>query len=513
MATQINRLDDTGPHRALGQFLRGLKGSGAGPGDQIRVSKSPATNEDPSPVSRPASRGDLAVEVDFAEMKDGKLVELVEDGQNPGRRRFAIWKDGEVRYSDRLEQEDGQVLMPPAKGSKILGCIRLPRGAESYGSAQELVTSLESLISQCIGLDEKYLPVLANFVLSTWFVDRFSVAPYLSVVGLPQSGKTTLLRLLSLVCRRSLLIADISPSSFYRACARFMPTILIDETGTAGNNRALRHMLRSGTTREVLAVRTDGSLHSYGAKVVSWLEPPDDPALNSRCILVPMFESKRTTLVGTEEPRIRQLAAHLQAQLLRFRLENFKTVQPVAVPGDEVLRPRTRDLLRTLTAGTIQDAQRSQALLKFFASGQALPSEPLTPEQNAVLHLLFAVVHLREEYSSIYISELGQKVNAQLRCTGENMHLQPRKIGAVLTSMGFSHRTRTNSGWTLQLTRQDVERIHQMVACYGIDEPKGQFNVSRENCGLCKATGLDKKEPAESTTAALLYQCRKSNSY
>jgi ABC-type polysaccharide/polyol phosphate transport system ATPase subunit len=73
-----------------------------------------------------------------------------------------------------------------------------------------LLRRLESFISQCIVVDEKYLSVLADFVLSTWFVDRLEVAPYLSVVGLPQSGKTTLLKVLSLVCRRSLLIADIS---------------------------------------------------------------------------------------------------------------------------------------------------------------------------------------------------------------------------------------------------------------------------------------------------------------
>jgi hypothetical protein len=424
-------------------------------------------------------------------MKDGTLVELVEDGQNPVRRCFAIWKDGEVRFSDRLEQ-DGQVFVPTAKDSKMLGCIRLPRGVEPYGSATKLATGLESLISQCIGLDERYLPVLVNFVLSTWFVDRFLVAPYLSVVGLPQSGKTTLLRLLSLVCRRSLLLADISSASFYRACARFMATILIDETGTVGNNRVLRHMLRSGTTRDVLAVRTDGHLHSYGAKVISWLELPDDPALNSRCILLPMFESKSTTLLGTDDPRIRERAAHLQAQLLRFRLENFKMLQPVAVPGDEVLRPRSRDLLRTLAAATAQNVVRCQVLREFFESGHAAPSEPLNPEQNAVLHFLFAVVHAREKYQNVWISELTQKVNDILKGGGEKMQLLPRKTGSVLTSMGFSHRTRTNTGWTLRLDRQDIERIHQLVACYGIDEFKGQFTVSRENCEFCRAAGVDK---------------------
>jgi len=135
------------------------------------------------------------------------------------------------------------------------------------------VGRLESLVSDCIVLDDEYVPVLANFVQSTWFVDRFPVAPYLSVVGLPESVETTLLRLLSLVGRRSLLLAD-----------------------------------------------------SFEAKVISLLEPPDDPALNSRCILVPMFESKSTTRVPTDEPRIQPQAAHLRAQLLTLRLENYSRI-------------------------------------------------------------------------------------------------------------------------------------------------------------------------------------------
>ena len=384
--------------------------------------------------------------------------------------------------------------MPLTRNTGSLGRVRLPRGVEPYQSVQELLCRLESLISQCIAIDEKYVPVLADFVLSTWFVDRFSVAPYLSVVGLPQSGKTTLLKVLSLVCRRPLLIADITSASFYRACSRFMPTILIDETGTASNNRTLRHILRSGTTRDVLAVRNDCSLHSYGAKVVSWLEPPDDPALNSRCILIPMFENKSGSLLRTEDPSVQQLAVHLQAQLLKFRLENFKTVQPAPVPGDEALRPRTRDLLWALTAAHARDTQRSQRVLKFFESGQGLASEPLSLEQNAVLRMLFLAIHLRESFVSIQIRNLTQSVNSFLAEMRENLRLQPRKVGAVLTSLGFCDRTRTNSGWIISLTRQDAEKLHQLAACYGLDGFRDRLlSISPDDCALCQAAGLSSK--------------------
>jgi hypothetical protein len=440
------------------------------------------------------SRDNSVAEIDFAELKDGTLVELVEDSKNPARICFAVWKDGEVRFVDQLKQ-DGQVLVPLARNNEVLRRLRLPSAVSPYESLHALLCCLESLILQCVAVDEQYVPVLADFVLSTWFVDRFSVAPYLSVVGLPQSGKTTLLKVLSLVCRRPLLITDITSAGFYQACARFMPTMLIDEMATAANNRTLRHILRSGTTRDVLAVRKDYSFHSYGAKVVSWLEPPDDPALNSRCILIPMFENKSTALVRTDEPKVRQLAAQLQAQLLRFRLENFKTVQVASVPGDEVLRPRTRDLLRALSAAHTQDAQRCQRLLQFFESGQAVPSEPLSQEQNAVLRTLFAFIH-SGKFSYIWIRDLASNVNLFLEAAGERISLLPRKVGSVLTSLGFVNRMRKNSGWVLCVSQQDAEKLHQLAACYGIDGFEDRFlGVSPDECNLCQAVGLNNKGP------------------
>jgi hypothetical protein len=208
-----------------------------------------------------------------------------------------------------------------------------------------------------------------------------------------------------------------------------------------------------------------------------------------------MFESKSAALLRADEPIVQKMAAHLQAQLLRFRFENYKRIKPAPVPGDENLRPRTRDLLRSLTAAHA-DVQRSQRLLKFFESGQGIQQEPLDPEHNAVLRALFSMIHLREDFNSIWISDLAQQVNIFLELEGEKLRLQPRKVGAVLTSLGFSSRTRTNSGWVLSLIRRDAEKLHQLAASYGVDRAGRSFRgISPDECPLCRAAGLDKKGP------------------
>ena len=428
---------------------------------------------------------------DFAKLSDGTLLELVEDPTDAKRTLLALWQkrqDRAIQYVTEF-RDGNKVFVPRQRRTQVLKSVRLPNRAVPYYSANSLWEGLEKFISQCVDVREKYIPLIADFILTTWFVDRFQVAPYLSVVGLPQSGKTTLLKLLVLLCRRPLLLGDITESSLYHACSDLMPTILIDECGTIKNNRALRHLLRIGTTREAVCVRGDQVLQAYGPKVVSWIEPPDDLALNSRFIQIPMSETTRNDLQELKDPKVEETADTLRAQLLQYRLENYHMIRVDRVNGDDVLRPRTRDIVQVLSAPTFQNPARSKALLKLIASGEAVPQEALNPEQNAVVRALFSISHGRENYYSLQTGKLTEAVNLFLKLAGEHLRMQPRKVGAVLTSLGFCNRTRTNSGWVITLNRGDVEKVHHLAECYGIHnvgDPK--LVVWQKKCPLCRAT-------------------------
>jgi hypothetical protein len=108
--------------------------------------------------------------------------------------------------------------------------------------------------------------------------------------------KSSALRILSLVCRRSLPTTDISSAAFYDACHRMHPTLLIDETRTAGHQRTLLHLLRCSNSRGFFSLRKGKAEIAYGPKVLAWLELPNDAALNSRCIIIPMHRTARADL-------------------------------------------------------------------------------------------------------------------------------------------------------------------------------------------------------------------------
>jgi hypothetical protein len=162
-------------------------------------------------------------EVDFVELKDGTLIEPIEYPSNPANSLFAVHKDGIVQYAATVEWQ-GRLLVPVPRGQGILKHVRLPRGAQPCSSPAELLGGIAALILACVDLSMSEVSLIAAFVVSTWFIEDLAVAPYLALVGPPRSGKTTLLQVLNLVCRRPLLTADITSAAFYEVYEKLSPT-------------------------------------------------------------------------------------------------------------------------------------------------------------------------------------------------------------------------------------------------------------------------------------------------
>jgi hypothetical protein len=437
------------------------------------------------PERQPALVSRRVVETDFAELKDGTLIEMIEDPNDPANSLFAIYKDGIVRYAGTVECEN-RVLVPLPRGDEIFKHVRFPRGAKPYQSLQSLQSLLREIdivIRNCVDLGDDGEALVTLFVLSTWFMERLPVAPYLALVGLPRSGKTTLLELLNLLCRRTLLTADISSAAFYQVYDKLTPTLLVDETLTAGEKRTLFHLLRTGTTRGSVALRKGRSVKAYGPKVISWIELPNDAALNSRCIVIPMQETSRTDLAKPTDRRIMEAADSLRMECLQYRLENYNSLCLRKVDGDEHLYSRTRDLYQALALPVGGDENTCGYLVDVFKRQEEINREPLSPSSAAVLRALYEVIHSHPKDGKCANKELREIVSL----FPEGLRLNAHEVGRGLTSLGFMNRKRTNTGYTLWLDLQTRKRIHKLAHDYGIDR-ESRFSGKGFGgwCELCK---------------------------
>ena len=93
----------------------------------------------------------------------------------------------------------------------------------------------------------------------------------------------------------------------------------------------------------------------------------------------------------------------------------------------------------------------------------------------AVLLALFSFIHSRERARSILTGDLTKKVNQWLELSGARLRLQPRKVGAILTSLGFINRTRGNSGCCVHIEHEDEVKIHALAKNYGIEKTSEQI--------------------------------------
>ena len=425
---------------------------------------------------------------DFAEFDHGSRAETIENPTDPTKTLLAIYENGNVRLDERF-QSGGRVFVPVPRDRGIFNRMRLPKGAAPYESIRSLLTNTSALLCACLDIDAVFVQIVSFFILSTWVAEKLPVAPYVALVGMPRSGKTTLLRLLQLLCRHSILVADISSGAFYQVYEQTTPTLLIDETRTAGDQRKLFHLLRSGSTPGFVALRKDSSFNCYGPKVFAWTELPNDHALNTRCIIIPMYETDRTDLNRPTESRILLAAEELQKKFLQLRLEGFNTAprsNVTNVEGVDRLHSRTRDLYEALAYPIASDKKLCEVLAWLISKQEQFTREPLSVRQVAVLTALVSAVH-SPEGSTALVAEVARIANRVLVDQGGSMVLTPHAVGDVLTSFGIHDKKRTNKGWLLHFDQGLRRKIHLLIKRYGTDcnIESVPFEVST-NCPLCK---------------------------
>lgn len=412
----------------------------------------------------PPAAQSLTQETQFEVLPDGILVDLVRE--RSGDIGFVVCRDSTPTFHSTF-QHGNVTLVPPKVHRSFVDALRLPKSLGTSETPRTLLSEIDDVLSTYLDLDKSDRKLVGHFALCTWLNDFQQVAPYLWIVGPPSCGKSTVLRLLSAICRRSVVAGDISSAALYTLSTSLRPTLLLDEFEMAGDarSRSLQHILRNGSSQGQRVFRGPRAYDVFGPKAIASRQGAGDSALASRGLVVAMRPTIRD-LPALDPDVLAGIANRLQPKLLTFRLENYARVKPVAL-ASSCLAPRMRDIARALALPLLGDPDLELELIEIMKphDAQAKVDRHGEPEW-VVFTALFARIHWATNV--LTVGELTMEVERALANGGESYHLAPRKVGEILRSLGFSTLKLGNQGRGLRISKELVRSIHTTAKNLGV---------------------------------------------
>lgn len=408
-------------------------------------------------------------EIDFVSLRDGSVADLVRDSS--GNLTFLVFHNGELSLHRTL-QDKTATLSPPRISRSILDAVCLPNSLEVGCTAKGLLGDLEAVLENFVDFDPDDRKLIARFALSSWFSDLSHVAPYLWIVGPYSCGKTTLARLLSVLCRRSILAANISLAGLYMLSTDLHPTIIIDEFGYAADSRSeeLLGVLRNGTTAGQRVFRASGAYDIFGPKIIASRQAPTDAALKSRGLVVVARPASRD-LSELTRTALLEIAQTFQPKLLGFRLENYFRVMNHSSPKLAFpLTPRVKDIFHALVLPFRGDVDLEKELLEIVAphNREAILERHSEPEWYVMTALLRRVHTRGAGADTLTMKQLTMEVDYMLEQAGEPYRIKPRKVGEILRSLGLQTEKLGSCGRGLRVSKSLMLAAHRKAKRLGI---------------------------------------------
>jgi hypothetical protein len=406
---------------------------------------------------------------DFEVLGDGSLLELVTDHQTRREVQFLHWSDSGFQFAERVKC-GGKIFTPPALHPSLIRVVQLPTGTRPSGDSRHMFDRIADLLKEFLDLPERTLALIATFILSTWFPEFLTTAPILWITGPPMSGKTTLLTLLNCLCRRPILLTDVTPAAFYALRDALRPTLLVDESelSNSTSDRRIMSLIRAGSTRGVHVVRHQRIFDCFGPIAIAARLRPQDEALASRAVFVTMLPARRSLRPFNPE-LLRDRIDDLQSQLLNLRLANYHQVREPELPGASDLNPRMLQIARALATPLLNDKSLEEQLIDSLREQeQEADCVRCDQPEYVVAEALFNLSH-KQPAGEVGVQNIANEVNRLLVERGDDGSFKPRRVGEILRgSLGIRTERLGSWGRGVRISHQYLRQVHELAQRFGI---------------------------------------------
>ncbi len=391
---------------------------------------------------------------------DGLISELVRSSS--GEVELLIW-DGKSAQITGQFVRDGKIFVPLRLDPTILRSLQLPSKTLEYGSTRKLFTEIFGLISRATQGANSLSELLTLVVFATWRSKSLPLAPYVWIVTPPTTNWAPVAQLLKLLCRRALMVHEISLRGLRVLPMELQPTLL---TEVFEPTRRMLHLLRASTRRGAL-IEAGGKAVDAGCPIIVFApEPLRDPA-SAGFPLELVLPPTREYIPPMDPSEAERIASKYQPMLLYYQLLN-STVRRAPTFDVSQFTVAMQQLAYSLAASIVDDDElqaRIVPLLKPLDSEIQVRYTSFLPA--IVSEVLLSRCHTTTG-NNFPVTDMTVDVNTVLRGRGEELQVSPEAVGWTLRGLGL-HTDFTSGGRkALVLSSGARGRVHQLAAAYGV---------------------------------------------
>ena len=413
-------------------------------------------------------------------LPEGHMLELVADPADASKLNLLYWNGQSAKIAPTFEV-DGRIYHAAELPPGLMQVMRLPTKSTKHAPIGELFTRIVTVFEENLDLSRDNAERLTFFSVATWFPEFLPSAPCLSISGPNVLQGISVLRLLSCVCRRALMLAEVTAAGLHSLPDMHATLLILDQELP----RKMKALLCASSHRGLYVPGRGGLCDLYGPRAIFSLVNSTG-FMHGEAIQVTLIPSRVQPAI-LDDSRLGQIAGTLQPSLLAYRLKTFPKVAQSRFDVPQFSFP-TRGLAAALGA-CVPDDERLAARLILLLEPQDndVRAERCSDPHFVLLEVLLGLVHEalstaggRKRVEDPTVKEIAGLFNTLLRSRGGIREYSPEELGWMLNNPHFS-RIRSAAGMRVSLSAETSRRVHQLARAYDVVS----LQTARPDCREC----------------------------
>jgi hypothetical protein len=338
--------------------------------------------------------------------------------------------------------------------------LMLPTNVKSFQTTRELFDGIVALLQKHVMLPTKECSLLAYWAIATWFTDYLPFLPRVVVSG-PASTADLLLRTLATVCRRPVLLGEVSPAILRKLpINEITPTLLIRESQLS---RYTSSLLNASNQPGYLFFSGNTFQQLYCPKCIYVGECFKDPPPTNNSIQINLGGSVLRSLhpLPTKDER-----TYFNNRLFAYRLLNHDKVAAAnfRVSG---FRPDITLVADVLAAAIVDDVDLQHAIIEVLKDRDEQSRVDRATGVNGLV-LRAVLFHCHQKEPQKFVREIAAMANRFYADDGESLRVSSETVGHALKYLGLYSRRLGNAGRGLIFDKATQAHAHRLSQAHDV---------------------------------------------